>query len=191
MSNFYLFFLFLILSLIVFNILLSGTRLSLKKSLAYLIYLGVILIAFHFIFFYLINLPNMFILTFLLYVFSIAVLTDTFAYVAGSLFGKHKLAPYISPKKTFEGAVGAIILTSIVAAIVFYSFSFKLSFGYFMLIIVFGTVIAQIGDLLESWTKRVADVKDSSSLIPGHGGLLDRLDSFIFLIFVVQLLLWY
>ena len=101
---------------------------------------------------------------------------DTGAYLIGKSIGRTKLIPKVSPKKTVEGTVGGFILTEITAIIIYYySNTFHwidwLSLGF--LISVFGT----LGDLLESLFKRSAGVKDSSNLLPGHGGVLDRFDS--------------
>lgn len=110
----------------------------------------------------------------------IFVLTDTFALVGGKLIGKHKLIERISPNKTIEGSViGSIIGT--VGASIFYHFmvnpiSIKVVIGTFIL-----SVLGQIGDLVFSKIKRENDIKDFSNLIPGHGGILDRLDSTIFI----------
>ncbi len=184
-----IFFPLLIGSLIVFN-LLSTPRLNIKKTIVYLLYLAILLVSFNFIFFYLIKLPSVYILTFMVYIFAISIMTDTFGYIVGKLIGKHKLAPSISPGKTIEGALGALVLTGLCSWLIYTLLPFKLSFNYFIGIAIAGCIIAQIGDLFESYVKRVGGVKDSSHLIPGHGGVLDRLDSFIFLIFVVQILFW-
>ncbi|MDQ6833830.1 MAG: phosphatidate cytidylyltransferase [Chloroflexota bacterium] len=112
-------------------------------------------------------------------------LTDTFAYLAGRAFGKHQMAPLISPKKTWEGFVGGIagaILTAVIA---------NWCFGVGMRVIVAavtGVLIAlaaTVGDLAESLLKRQTGVKDSGTLIPGHGGVLDRIDGLLFTCIVV------
>ena len=108
------------------------------------------------------------------------LLTDVGCYYAGTRFGKHKLAPVISPNKTIEGSVGGAVSAITGALIV----------GYFIgvewyLSVVAGlicTAFAQIGDLCESLIKRDAGVKDSGNSLPGHGGFLDRTDSFVFTI---------
>ncbi len=114
---------------------------------------------------------------------------DSFAYFCGRAFGKHKLAKKISPKKTVEGAVCGIILGSVFGAIFAYIVGFPIKNG---LIIAFLANIAGIfGDLAESVIKRAFNKKDSSNLIPGHGGILDRLDSIAFAVFFVYILiLW-
>jgi phosphatidate cytidylyltransferase len=105
---------------------------------------------------------------------------DAGAYYTGKAFGRHKLSPRISPKKTVEGLVGGIT-TSIIAAVVIH-FTFFPEFPL-MHAIVAGVILSAcgvIGDLAESLWKRSADVKDSGTLIPGHGGFLDRFDSIFF-----------
>ncbi|HEY8910541.1 MAG TPA: phosphatidate cytidylyltransferase [Desulfosporosinus sp.] len=105
--------------------------------------------------------------------------TDTGAYLIGRQFGRHLLAPHVSPKKTVEGSLGGLMF-SIIVAIVFWRIIGGTSWIPY---IFFGVVIgisAQVGDLFESALKRSAGVKDSGMLIPGHGGILDRFDSLIF-----------
>ena len=119
-------------------------------------------------------------LGFVVMMFTAILLTDVGCYYAGTRCGKHKLAPVISPNKTIEGSVGGAICAVTGALIV----------GYFIgvewyLSVIAGlicTVFAQIGDLCESLIKRDAGVKDSGNLLPGHGGFLDRTDSFVFTI---------
>jgi len=107
--------------------------------------------------------------------------SDTFAYLVGRKFGKHKLFERISPKKTIEGFIGGVIFTLIAAYIL--SIYFKdTSLNQWLAIATIISVFGVIGDLIESMFKRQAKVKDSSNLIPGHGGFLDRLDSIIFAI---------
>jgi phosphatidate cytidylyltransferase len=104
--------------------------------------------------------------------------TDTGAYFTGLKLGKHKLAVNISPRKTIEGALGGIMLTVIVVSVltIFYGI-FNI---YWIIYAVMVSVIAIIGDLFESKIKRDMGVKDSGTIIPGHGGVLDRLDSLFF-----------
>lgn len=105
--------------------------------------------------------------------------TDVFAYCAGMAFGKHKLCPKISPKKSIEGSIGGILGSVIVCGI----------FGYFLMpdffihcivIAVLGGVVSQFGDLTASIFKRKMGIKDYGNLIPGHGGIMDRFDSVLF-----------
>ena len=101
---------------------------------------------------------------------------DTFAYLSGLLLGKHQLAAKISPKKTWEGFVGGLIFTSIASALAFF---YLLDHHYLLgaLAGVLGVLAATIGDLIESAIKRDLSLKDMGTLLPGHGGMLDRLDS--------------
>ena len=119
------------------------------------------------------------------YAFIIAYLTDVFAYFVGMFFGKHKLNERISPKKTIEGAVGGWILGAIISFIYAICFKFFYTSPYFIAIwsIVLPPII-EIGDLAFSLIKRHYRIKDFSNLIPGHGGLLDRFDSLIFVVLV-------
>jgi len=106
---------------------------------------------------------------------------DSFAYLSGSIFGRHKMFERISPKKSWEGFAGGVIF-SIIAAIIYAHFHQELSLlswiGFALIMIVFGT----LGDLVESLFKRTLNVKDSGNMLPGHGGLLDRIDSVVFAI---------
>ena len=110
---------------------------------------------------------------------------DTLAYCAGRLFGKHKMSPILSPKKTIEGAVGGVIGAGLLGCLYGVIAKNFLSVNY-NLIVVFGIVcavgglISIIGDLGASAIKRNYEIKDYSHLIPGHGGILDRFDSIIF-----------
>ena len=109
----------------------------------------------------------------LLGLIAIIWIADTAAYFTGKRFGKHKLAPQISPGKTWEGVIGAWIAVSLYALLLCLIFGFD----FWLIAGVWGiTVLSIMGDLLESLMKRQAQVKDSSSLLPGHGGMLDRID---------------
>ncbi|MDP4126346.1 MAG: phosphatidate cytidylyltransferase [Bacillota bacterium] len=107
--------------------------------------------------------------------------TDTGAYLIGRQFGRHLLAPQVSPKKTVEGSIGGLML-SIVVAMVFWNQIGGTSWVTYLILAIIIAISAQIGDLFESALKRSAGVKDSGTLIPGHGGILDRFDSLIFAI---------
>jgi phosphatidate cytidylyltransferase len=108
---------------------------------------------------------------------------DTFAYFVGSRFGKHKLCPVISPAKTIEGALGGMF-GSILASILL-GMLFQLSVGQSLVIGILVGLAAPIGDLTESAIKRFTNVKDSGRILPGHGGILDRFDSILFVVPVV------
>ena len=104
---------------------------------------------------------------------------DTFAYFAGVLFGKHKMAPTISPKKSWEGLIGGLIASLIGGALVFH-YAFETNWYVGSAIGVMTVVTATCGDLIESAIKRDLAIKDMSNLLPGHGGIMDRLDSALF-----------
>ena len=120
-------------------------------------------------------------------VFIFLWINDTGAYCAGSLFGKHKLFPRISPAKSWEGSIGGAIFVLIAAGVIFYieqqghadsdtpshSLSLLQWLGLGLVVVVFGT----LGDLVESLLKRTLNIKDSGNILPGHGGMLDRFDS--------------
>jgi len=110
---------------------------------------------------------------------------DTAAYFVGRAMGKHPLAPHISPKKTWEGSVGSMLGSLIVAWA--FSYWIRIPLGHLVAMAVIGNVVGQMGDLLESAYKRSAGVKDSGGLLPGHGGVLDRMDALILCIPVI----WY
>ena len=105
--------------------------------------------------------------------------TDIFAYLTGKAFGKHKLCPTISPKKTIEGSIGGIIGSVILCGLFGWLF-IPDRFIDFIIIGIVGSIIAQLGDLTASVMKRKLDIKDWGTLIPGHGGVLDRVDSILF-----------
>ena len=115
-------------------------------------------------------------------------INDTMAYVVGSSIGKHKMAPRISPKKTWEGLTGGI-LSTLVAAFLISELSTALSRTDILVMAVIVGVFGTLGDLFESYLKRNLGIDDSGKSMPGHGGLLDRFDGFIFAIPVIYLYL--
>jgi len=121
----------------------------------------------------------------LLFAMVIIWVGDTAAYFVGRSIGKHALAPRLSPKKTWEGTV-ASFLGSLIVALIFARF-ITVPLPHLVAMAAVGNVAGQVGDLLESAYKRSAGVKDSGSLLPGHGGVLDRIDALILAIPVV----WY
>lgn len=124
------------------------------------------------------------------FVFAIIWGTDSFAYLAGRRFGKHKLAPKVSPNKTIEGSIGGVlgaIALGLGALVVFNPMGFKL---VEMITLIAGiSIFGQLGDLVESAYKRRFGVKDSGKLFPGHGGVLDRFDSTFFAMFIFQIVI--
>jgi phosphatidate cytidylyltransferase len=115
---------------------------------------------------------------FVLGIFIILWTHDTFAYLSGSLFGKHPLWPSVSPKKSVEGSIGGLGF-AIVAAYIISLFSPELNTLKWMAVVLIVAVFGTIGDLAESLLKRRAGMKDSGSILPGHGGMLDRIDSLL------------
>ena len=129
-------------------------------------------------------------ITYIIYLLLITTITDTFALFTGMLIGKHKLAPKISPNKTIEGLLGGLFMGTF-AAVAFYTTVINPNMS--LVVVIFITVllalIGQVGDLVFSSIKRYYGIKDFSNLIPGHGGILDRFDSMIFvtLAFIIVL----
>ena len=128
--------------------------------------------------------------------FACSWFTDTFAYLVGRKFGKHKMAPVISPKKSIEGAVGGVVFTALMNVLLLYLFTvgcrnlYDYSFMgqsaakylYIIPISMAGSLISMMGDLAASVLKRNFGIKDYSQLLPGHGGIMDRFDSCIFVL---------
>ena len=120
---------------------------------------------------------------YIVYLLLITILTDTFALFTGMLIGRHKLAKDISPKKTIEGLIGGLIVGITVPSI-FYHVAINSHLSMLVLVSVTAVlaILGQIGDLVFSSIKRYYGAKDFSNLIPGHGGVLDRMDSIIFVV---------
>lgn len=114
-------------------------------------------------------------------------LTDGGAYILGSIFGKHRMAPKVSPRKSWEGAIGGFVMALMGMAVVYFLASVAgwrafpaWSLTRYLMTGALLSVVGQIGDLTESAIKRAAGVKDSGTFFPGHGGVLDRADSYLF-----------
>ena len=201
---FYLFYIFYILARTIFSDLEKGAVRSIGNVLVGQLYITLPMVLTS-LFSYLMGGAA------ILFLFVILWVNDTGAYLVGSLFGKHKLYPAVSPKKSVEGLVGGLVLSILVGALFGYystgiadccftSFGFSplsrtdiivgggdrlmeaLSKAIFALLIV---VLGTLGDLFESVLKRQAKVKDSGNIIPGHGGVLDRLDSYLFASYIL------
>ena len=126
--------------------------------------------------------------------FACSWLTDTFAYIVGVKFGKHKMAPIISPKKSIEGAIGGVVITAAFNVLILYLFVIgcknlydytlfgdgSMKYLYIVPISMVLSLVSMLGDLSASVIKRNFGIKDYSQLIPGHGGIMDRFDSCIF-----------
>ncbi len=115
-----------------------------------------------------------------IYLLAVVFTGDTLAYISGVLFGQHKVMPSVSPNKTWEGSVGGL-LGSLLAGLVCWLFLFpEISLGPILLLAGITGFVGQFGDFFESLVKRIADVKDSGQIMPGHGGVLDRIDAVLF-----------
>lgn len=118
----------------------------------------------------------------LIYLFLISIITDTYAYFIGSLIGRHKLLEIISPKKTWEGMIGGTIFGVFIPTVYFLTFvNNDASLINVIAVTLFLSIIGQFGDLFFSAIKRYYGKKDFSNIMPGHGGILDRFDSIIFI----------
>jgi len=121
----------------------------------------------------------------ILYTFLLVWLGDSAAYFIGSRWGRHKLSPYLSPKKSWEGGAAGLLASMAVAVGMVPLLGLDLAYDWAILLGALAGVLALLGDLAESLLKRQAGVKDSGRLIPGHGGMLDRVDSLLFVVPVV------
>lgn len=117
---------------------------------------------------------------FILVIFATIWICDTFAYAFGKSFGKHKLFEKVSPKKSIEGGIAGVVGSILVFVIVKMTLILPLQWHEAILFGIVSGTVGQLGDLVESWFKRDVGVKDSSSILPGHGGMLDRFDSLTF-----------
>ncbi|MHD0397882.1 phosphatidate cytidylyltransferase [Staphylococcus simulans] len=128
-------------------------------------------------------------LAFILYAFLVVWTTDTGAYLVGRSIGKHKLWPVISPNKTIEGFIGGVLCSLLVPIVMQMFIEFPVNIFVMMIITVVLSMFGQLGDLVESGFKRHFGVKDSGKILPGHGGILDRFDSFMFVLPLLNILL--
>lgn len=139
--------------------------------------------------FYFLILARMNGLNYVLFVLFIIWATDTGAYFFGNALGKKKLWPEISPNKTIAGAIGGIFLACLVSVIFQVIYPFDLSMLTMIIVAIIIAIVGQIGDLVASAYKRHYEIKDSGNILPGHGGILDRMDSLIFvlpLLYIIQ-----
>ena len=127
-------------------------------------------------------------IAYIIFALLVVWVTDSGAYFTGRAFGKNKLWPEISPNKTIEGFVGGIVLAVIGAVIMQFITPFDLSVVMIIVVTIVASIFGQMGDLVESAIKRHFDVKDSGKILPGHGGILDRFDSLLFVLPLLSLL---
>lgn len=123
----------------------------------------------------------------LISIFILIWTNDTFAYLVGKNFGKRKLFPAISPKKTIEGFIGGLVFAIVSGVVLSQYYIGAKNFYFWIVIAIIVSIFSTLGDLIESKFKRVAGIKDSGKIMPGHGGILDRLDSIIFVIPFINL----
>jgi phosphatidate cytidylyltransferase len=112
-------------------------------------------------------------------IFILIWVNDSFAYLVGKTIGKNKLFPSVSPKKTWEGTIGGLVF-ALIAAYIMAKYETHISLTQWLILAAVIVISGSLGDLLESKFKRAAGIKDSGAILPGHGGMLDRLDSLIF-----------
>ena len=127
-------------------------------------------------------------LNYFLFILFIVWATDSGAYFVGKSLGKRKLWPAISPNKTVGGAIGGIFLALIVGVVFHLVYPFDYSIGYIIMISFIISIVGQMGDLVASAIKRHFDIKDFGKIFPGHGGVLDRVDSLLFVFIVLHLI---
>jgi phosphatidate cytidylyltransferase len=120
-----------------------------------------------------------------MYALIVSWVGDIGAYYVGRSFGRHKLAPRVSPKKSWEGAAASVVTATLIGAFYLVYFQPKVSLVEAILLTSLANAIGQLGDLCESAMKRGAGVKDSGTILPGHGGFLDRVDSSLFVMPVI------
>ena len=123
-----------------------------------------------------------------IFIFIIAFITDTYAYIGGCLIGRHKLTS-ISPKKTIEGSVVGTIMGTLIGSVYYYNLVSGVTVFETIVLCLFLTLLSEFGDLFFSSIKRYFDKKDYSNLIPGHGGILDRFDSVVYVSLGLSLIL--
>ncbi len=158
-----------------FSKMLAGVGVTLL-GVFYVVFLGGFLIATRIGFENVPGLSTNLLLFFLVVLFG----SDSGAYFAGRAFGKHKLAPAISPGKTIEGLIGGIVAAAGFAALCTFVFFPELPYNFSIPLAIVMAVVGVLGDLAESAMKRGSGAKDAANILPGHGGLLDRLDSLLF-----------
>lgn len=169
--------------LLLFLTILSKNEFSIEQ--AGVLFIGVFYIGFGFLTFIEARLDHG--LALVLFTLLVIWSTDSGAYFTGRKLGKHKLWPSISPNKTIEGSIGGVVI-ALLAAVIFQLISMTFEdWGYVLILALIISIGGQIGDLVESGLKRHYQVKDSGTLLPGHGGVLDRFDSLLFVFPILYL----
>ncbi len=166
---------------LIFTLFRHGPKIQIKQTLG-LLYIFLPFLAGYIIVMDYIGIDYLTGSRFLLGIFILIWIYDTFAYLAGKFLGKHPLAPKISPKKTVEGVIGGWLAVLISMILIVKYLHVDLDFYTILLFSVILVFLATAGDLFESYLKRRRGIKDSGNLMPGHGGILDRLDSYYFVI---------
>ncbi len=175
-NNFFVFFLFLYVSLN-FLFFVFNKKVDIKK-VSEIIFIGCYVVFFMYHMMLINGSPYVWL------VYIIAFGSDTFAYFSGKMFGKHKLYPEVSPNKTIEGAIGGIIGCTVISLFYFDYLSIN-KYIYIIIFSISASVFSMVGDLVASKIKREYSIKDFGNMLPGHGGILDRFDSVLFVAPVV------
>lgn len=186
--NSYALFLSFYFMVICTDLIMTGKSITMKRRLLFWLGVTYIIVGFEAMILVRNFVPSGELFTWMIFV--ITVISDSMAYFVGKLFGKRKLIPSVSPNKTIEGSVGAIVFT--ILGCLAYGKIINLDMNSLVLIGFLGSIISQCGDLVASKVKRYTGIKDFSNLIPQHGGILDRLDSALLVsqfMFVVILIL--
>lgn len=176
----------IIISIKLLLYLFNVQKTNFKIATRYLLLIGYIIIPFIITNYVTIGINNKYNEKILISILILIWANDTFAYLVGKNFGKNKLFPSVSPKKTVEGFAGGMVFT-IISSILLSRFYTESSLTKWMVIAVIISIFSTLGDLIQSKFKRVAGIKDSGKIMPGHGGILDRLDSIIFVIPFINL----
>ncbi len=182
---------FCLTGLLILLYLLIGIKPIKTDSLSKKIFLQIIYLILPF--YFLIKLPFIqeeYTPNIIIYIILMIWTNDSFAFIVGKNFGKHKLFESVSPKKTIEGFIGGLVFAVLAGFLIGY-YSNAFSIVNWVIIAVIVSVFGSLGDLVESKFKRQANIKDSGTIMPGHGGLLDRLDSLFFLAPFVYLYIHY
>ena len=167
--------------------LYDAKKTNFKLGTRYVLLLGYVIIPFILTNYICIGKGNKYNEKILITIFICIWTNDTFAYLVGKNFGKRKLFPSVSPKKTIEGFVGGMIFTIICSLILSKYYIETKNIYIWIIIAIIVSIFSTLGDLIESKLKRVAQIKDSGNIMPGHGGILDRLDSIIFVVPFINL----